>query len=72
MRNGRTDSNSWYAPVLLCCAVSLLYCALQGASAAAESKGRKLSARQRKQRNYAALGYGSDDEYGYRYGWRPS
>lgn len=25
-----------------------------------------MSARQRKQRNYAAMGYGSDDEYGYR------
>jgi hypothetical protein len=39
---------------------------LQGA-AAAEPKGRKLSARQRKQRNYAAMGYGSDDELGYRW-----
>lgn len=35
-------------------------------SAAAEPKGRKLSARQRKQRSYAAMGYGSDDEYAYR------
>jgi hypothetical protein len=38
--------------------------AVQGSTAAAEPKGRKLSARQRKQRNYASLGYGSDDEFG--------
>lgn len=44
----------------------LLLLLLQG-SAAAEPKGRKMSARQRKQRNYAAMGYeDEDDEYNYR------
>lgn len=50
---------------LLLLLLSCVCCCPQGA-AASEPKGRKLSARQRKQRNYAAMGYGDEYEDDYR------